>query len=165
MNYKEWMSNIQSSGNLCSSYCDKVNGALSKKNIVDVVLDSNGVSFLMEMQSKGFELPYDVILGEFGNYINGKYVAEFKNEKGNGYKSCIYCCYEYDINVTTTLVSILGCNSDVYIRDNSVVRLYLDKNCKVRIHCPSSSLCMVEYWKGAEVEVIGNYDRVELIEN
>lgn len=165
MNYREWMKNIQSSGNLCTEYCDKANTAINKKQLVDLVCDANGANFLQEMQSKGFELPYSVIHKEFSPYINGKYISEHKNDKGNGYTSCIYCGFVNDINVATTIVSLLNCTCDIRIKDNHVCRLYVDKNCKIRVSCPESSRCLIEYWEGAQVEVVGNYDRVELVEN
>lgn len=166
MLFKDWINEVIESGNLCSHYTEKVQDAASKKRLMDLVLDANGVSYLQEMQAKGMGLAYETILTEFKSYINGRYIAEFKNEKENGYSSSIFCCYfESDtIEVTTTLVSLLGCKSKVKIANNDFVRIYADKNCELDIICPSSSRCIVEYWHGAKISVIDNSDKVELIE-
>ena len=81
MKFKEWLNKVIETGNLCSSYKDKALDAKSKKALIDLCLDSNGVSYLMEMESKGISLSYETILSEFKSYLNGRYIAEYKNEK------------------------------------------------------------------------------------
>lgn len=154
MSFNEWIKKVIETGNLCGGYTDKVHEAKSKKKLMDVCLDSNGASWLPEMQAKGMPLPYETILKEFGSYINGRYKAEFKNEKGHGYTSSIYCCYaEDECLIDTTLTTMLCCNTDVYIRENDFVKIYADKNCELHISCPDSSRCIVEYWEGAKIVV------------
>ena len=154
MDFKTWINKVIESGNLCGEYKDKVDDAKSKKQILDIVLDANGSSFLQEMQAKGMPLPYETINNEFRSYINGRYKAEFKNDKGNGYSSSLYCCYaEDELLIDTTLTTMLGCNTDVYIRNNDFVKIYADKNCELHISCPESSRCIVEYWDGARIFV------------
>lgn len=168
MRFKEWINEIIKSGLLCSSYTDKVEEAKSKTRLLDIVLDANGSSWLPEMDSKGMPLPYETILREFKPYINGKYVGRYYKHGGKiVYTSSIYCCFSdsSNINIETTLTTILGCKSNIMVKENDFVKLYVDKNCEITINCPLSSRCIVEYWKGAKIEVNGNYDRVELIEN
>lgn len=154
MDFNTWINKVIESGNLCVEYKEKVDNAKSKLELVRCVLDANGSSFLQEMQAVGFQLPYDVICNIFRSYINGRYKAEFKNEKGNGYTSSIYCCYaEDELLIDTTLTTMLGCNTDVYIRPNDFVKIYADKNCELHISCPDSSRCIVEYWDGARIFV------------
>lgn len=165
MLFRDWINEVISSGNLCSHYTEKVQDAASKKRLMQLVLDANGINFLQEMQNKGKGLPYEIILNEFKNYINGKYIAEFKNEKGNGYTSSIYCCY-FDsdtINVNTTLVSLLGCKSKVNIAENDFVRICVDRNCEIIVNCPLNSRCIIEYWGDAKIQIKGNVEKVELI--
>lgn len=166
MKYNEWISNIKNNGLLCDIYTQKVDKALSKKQIMDIVLDANGASYLMQMQSKGYPLPYETIIKEFGSYINGRYKAEYKNDKGNGYTSSMYCCYtdESFIELDTTQTILLGCNTVLYVKDNSIAQVYADKNCDIIIYCPKSSRLIVDYWKGAKIKVIENEERVTLKE-
>lgn len=154
MSFFMWINKVIQSGNLCADYEDKVRDSKSRKQLLDIVLDANGVSYLQEMQAKGMPLPYEIIHKEFGSYINGRYKAEFKNEKGHGYTSSIYCCYaEDECLIDTTLTTMLGCNTDVYIRENDFVKIYADSNCELHISCPISSRCIVEYWDGAKIIV------------
>ena len=166
MKTTEWLQDIANKGLLCGNYTDKVNEAKSKKQLMQIVLDANGVNFLMEMQEKGMPLPYETITTEFGAYINGRYIAEYKNEKGNGYTSCLYCCHDKDnIFVDTTLCSVLGYTGRIVIAKNNFAKIYLDKNCDVQIELQDGARCIVEYWKGAKVEVLNMRDKVQLIEN
>ena len=164
MDFENWISNIIESGNLCSGYTDKVLKAQSKLQIVRTVLDANGCSWLQEMDKKGMPLPYSVILSEFKNYINGNYIAEFRNERGSGYSSAIYCCFSDGnrIDVTTTLLTMLGCGSGVelHIAENNFCHIYLDRNCDVKIFCPESARVIVDMWDGATCSVHGNKEKV-----
>lgn len=166
-NFKEWVSLLKKNGLLCDMYSEKVDNAKSKLELVRCCLDANGVNFLQEMQSEGFALPYEIINKLFRAYINGRYIAEYNNGKGNGYTSCIYCCFdESDIEIKTTLTTVLGCTCDVWVGKNDFVKIYADKNCKLMIHCNETSRCIVEYWDGAIVEVdapLGG--KVELIKH
>lgn len=162
MKYSDWIRKVIQTGNLCGNYTDKVNNAKSKKQVLDIVLDANGVNFLIEMQEKGMPLPYETIVKEFGNFINGKYIAEFRNKKGNGYTSCIYCCCEEsDITIKTTLTCIMGGSHYINIQENDFVKIYADKNTDLVITCPDSSRCIVETW--GRVCVNGGNGRTEVI--
>lgn len=164
MDFNTWINTVIKTGNLCEDYKVKVDDAKSKLQLMQVVLDANGSSFLQEMQAKGMPLSYETINKDFRSYINGRYKAEFKNEKGNGYTSSIYCCYaEDELLIDTTLTTMLGCNTDVYIRPNDFVKIYADKNCELHISCPVSSRCIVDYWDGAHVVV--HKGNVELIKH
>lgn len=166
MKTKLWLEDIIEKGLLCGNYTDKVNDAKSKKMLFDLCCDANGCSYLCEMQAKGMPLPYEVITKEFGSYINSRYIAEYKNEKGNGYTSCMYCCYDGDtINVDTTICTVLGYAGVINVVKNNYAYIVLDKNCDVKISLEDGAKAKVEYWKGAKVEVLGNYERVNLIEN
>lgn len=164
MDFENWISNIIESGNLCSGYTDKVLKAQSKLQIVRNVLDANGCSWLQEMDKKGMPLPYSVILSEFKNYINGNYIAEFRNERGSGYSSAIYCCFSDGnrIDVTTTLLTMLGCGGgiELHIAENNFCHIYLDRNCDVKIFCPESARVIVDMWEGAKCSVHGNKEKV-----
>lgn len=153
-------------GLLCGVYTDKVNDAKSKKQLIDICFDANGINFLCEMQEKGMPLPYETICREFAPFINGRYVAEYRNEKGHGYTSKLYCCYdEPEIVVDTTVCAILGYKGTIVVEKNNYAKIYIDKNCDVKIKLSEYAKANVEYWKGAKVEVLGNYERIKLTEN
>lgn len=167
MEFNEWLNTCIKTGNLCNEYKDKALSARSKMDLIRLCFDANGIYYLQEMQSKGLGLPYEVICSKFKSYIDGRYIAEYLNKKGNSYTSSLYCCFSDSdyIDIQTTITSILGCKSSIRVRENDFVRIYVDKNCELEINCPQSSRCIVEYWKGAKIVVNGNHEKVELIEH
>lgn len=163
MKFSEWINKVMESGHLCAEYTDKVHEARSKRALMDVCLDSNGSKFLQEMDAKGLMLPYETIMKEFGAYINARYVAEYEGKNGGHYNSCIYCCYDEDeCLVETTCVTMLGCKTNVRLKENSYVFIYADKNCDLTIHVPNSSHCKVEYWGEAKISIVGCDNNVKL---
>lgn len=155
MKVLDWLNGIISSGDLCKEYADKVEMSKSKKALMDVVLDSNGSTWLCEMAKRGNALPYEYITQEFGSFINGRYVGEFKKEDGKGYTSSLYCCYSFpDLMLDTTITTLLGCETKITIRQNDFVKIVLDTNCDVDIYCPISSRCIIECFGNAKADVL-----------
>ena len=166
MKFIHWLRAIIEDGFICDNYVGKLDNVVCKREIMDIVLDANGVSFLLDMEEAGHGLPYDTVVKEFGGYINGRYKAEFKKKNKNGYSSKIYCCYteSSEIEIDTTATVLLGCNNDIRIKPNDYVKLYVDCNCDININCPKSSQCIVEFSKGALIGVSRNEPNVKLVE-
>ena len=148
MKVHEWIKKMVDAGFTCDAYTGKLNSSVSKKDIIDVCLDANGITFLCDMQAKGFPLPYENILREYGAYINGRYKAEF-----DGYSSSMYCCYFEGDNVVvdTTQALFLGCNVTIKIKRNAYVKLYVDRNCDIKVECGDNAKCIIVYWTGAKI--------------
>lgn len=151
--FQEWFADIVENGLICEEYKNKIFKRRSKLNIIQTVLDANGVSFLQEMNEKGFGLPYEVIMKQFKSYINGRYKAEFSKGDRIFYTSCLYCCYNESVQVDTTATVLLGCKCDVNIKDWDFVKLYVDTNCDITINCPENARCLVESWGNAKISV------------
>lgn len=163
MTFSEWINKVIDSGNLCAEYTVKVKSAKSKRALMDICLDSNGSKFLQEMDSKGFMLPYETIMKEFGSFINGRYVAEYEGRNRAKYTSVLYCCYDESLcEVETTIITLLGCNTTLKLKENSYTFVYADKNCNLVIDCPQSARCKVERWGGATIDVIGCESNVDI---
>lgn len=164
MKFNEWLNSVIGAGLLCGNYRDKALNAQSKINLMNIVLDANGASYLCETQSKGFALPYETITKEFKSYINGRYIAEYKNDKGNGYTSTIYCCYcdSDDVHIKTTSTTFLGCKTTIHIKPYDFVQIYADSNCELKIICPESSRVKLDYWGNAKITFNDNCGRIDL---
>ena len=158
--FEQWIERIVSCDDLCASYYDKVNKSVSNKALMDIVTDANGMSFLPQMEAKGTPLPYEVITKRFGSFINGRYTAKHETSKGKYYTSSIYCCFQGNINAETTLLTLLGCDCSVLVKDNHIIQIYCDKNTELEICCPSTSKAIVHYW-GKEPEYSGNVELVK----
>lgn len=148
MKVHDWIKKMVEMGFTCDAYTSKLNSSVSKKDIMDICLDANGITFLCDMESKGFPLPYEVILNEYGAYINGRYKAIL-----NGYTSSMYCCYSDDnkVEVDTTQVLFMGCNTTIRIKDNDYVMVFADRNCVINVECGNNAKCIIAYWQGAKI--------------
>lgn len=162
MNYRDWIDDIICEGLLCDEYATKVQQAKSKKQVVDIVLDANGVSYLQEMMSKGHALPYDVIRSDFSAYLNGRYVSVHKNgQNGREYTGSVYFEQEHDLIVHTTITSLLNCTCNVIVPDNHIALLYADGNCTIHVICMGKAKCKVYYW--GDAKVTSDNDNVKII--
>lgn len=164
----DWFALLNKNNLLCSEYNKKAINAKSKKQLMDLILDSNGISYLQEMDSKGCGLPYEFICTQFAPYINGRYIAEYGNTN-KSYTSALYCCFDEDtIIVDTTLCSVLGYTGRIVVAKNNFAKIYLDKNCNVTIELEDGAKAIVEYWKGSTIaHNLGdaNNKRLQLIEH
>lgn len=150
MDIREWFDNIIDSGNLCEEYTTKYHESSSKKQLVDLALGGRGITYLCEMKDKGYGAPYEMLTRQFAPYINGKYV--FTSEGEHPYTSVIYVSYNGEIEVRTTALTLLGCEATIHIHDYTCVHLFVDGGSKIKIICPRTSKCYVDYWNGATFE-------------
>lgn len=165
MTFKDWINNLISVGLLCGDYTSRVNSALSKKQLADIGLDANGISYLCRMAQKGYPLPYDTLLHEFENFINGNYIYESKpNDRRYTYTTEMYVDFGGTIDITTTAIALLGCKARLNVCGNSLVNIHVDKNCEIEVNCSPSSRCRVFLYGDAEVKILNNVDNVKLIE-
>lgn len=165
MTFREWINNLMSVGLLCEDYTDRVNSALSRKQIADIGLDANGISYICRMAQKGYPLPYETLLKEFKNFINGKYIYESKpNDRGYSYKTEMYVCCSDSIDVRTTSIALLDCKTKLNLKEYAVVNIHVDKNCEIEINCPLSARCRVYLYGDAKVNILNNAEKVKLIE-
>lgn len=128
--------------NLCKEYTDKLNRAGSKKAMLDLALDANGLSWTAEAIAKG-ELSVDTIANDFKPFLNGRYIRV-----ANGYSSALYCDIDSEITITTTCALIVDYKGTIRI-DRPIAELYLansdvtilaNKGCKVNVYLYNSSV-------------------------
>lgn len=163
--FTDWLNELEERELLCEDYSSRIAKAKSKKQLVDLGLDANGISYLCEMQQKGCALPYETILSEFKNFINGNYIFESEpSNDGVTYTCELYCCYHSDdhVDVRTTAVTFLGCVVRLILTPNSVSKIYLDTNSSVEIVCPPSAKSKVYLYGDAKARVVGCSKNVEL---
>lgn len=111
----------KSKPNLCKEYAAKLDKAGSKKAMIDLALDANGMPWVAESVAKG-DLPIDVVANDFKPFLNGKYTRI-----GNGFTSRIYCQPPEDsIKIETTATLIIGFKGKVIV--DRPCRLYLCKS-------------------------------------
>lgn len=106
---------------LCKEYTEKLDKAGSKKAMIDLALDANGMQWTAEAVAKG-ELSPATISNDFKPFLNGNFTRI-----GNGFTSQIYCQPpEDEIKITTTATLIIGFKGKVIV--DRPCRLYLCKS-------------------------------------
>lgn len=115
---------------LCDEYKAAWNSVKSRKDLVDLALDANGVEFMAKSVAEGWGLSKEYILDNFGDYVNEGYVRD----KG-GYTSKLYVDYGGDIFAPATLNLLVGCNTSVLVPEGSVCKIYVCGKTYVRVNC------------------------------
>ena len=117
---------------LCKEYTEMVDKAGSKKALLDIALDPNGIEYVCKAVCKGY-LDADYISEAFAPFNNGRYV------KNVGYTSSMYCQPTTELLETkTTATLIIGYRGRVVIPH--ICELYLC-NSEVSIEGEGTALC------------------------
>lgn len=105
---------------LCEEYTDKWTSAKSKKQLIDIALDANGLSFVANAVAKGY-LTAEYICEAFAPFNNGKYVRD-----KDGYTSALYCGEDTnEISATETALLVIDFVGDIYIPENRICEIHL----------------------------------------
>lgn len=117
---------------LCEEYTDKWTAAKSKKALIDIALDANGLSYVATAVAKGYGLTAEYICSEFAPFNNGKYIRH-----KDGYTSVLYCSCGKDgdlaaFDATTTALLAIDFIGTITIPKNRICEMHL-VNCKCYI--------------------------------
>ena len=117
---------------LCEEYTDKWTAAKSKKQLLDVALDANGLSFVANAVAKGY-LSAEYICEAFAPFNNGKYVRD-----KDGYTSAMYVsdgkenCVA-DITAKTTTLLVVDFIGTIFIPKNRICEIHIvNSKCYVK---------------------------------
>lgn len=105
---------------VCEEYKKTWDNCASKKELIDLVLDSNGVEFLADAITFGWGCSQGFLLKEFSDFINGKY-----QRKKDGYTSELYVEPHDKIELRSTLTVIAGGRASVIVPPNFFGRVYV----------------------------------------
>lgn len=138
---------------LCKEYRDKWDRAKSKKDLIDIALDANGIEYMAEMLSGEWGLTPEYICEEFAEYINGAYTRG-----KDGYKTAMYVKYEGEIIASCTAYLIVSCDVDIKIPENCVCRIFVCADSNVIVDCEGD--CEVYYYgRRTQIsEILGSGD-------
>lgn len=152
---KQFKNNAIAKG-LCENYTDMWADNKSKKQLFELACDSNAIEYMAKSLSEGWGLSPDFISDKFKAYINGKYICEYKNAKGNGYTSAMLCQYSKELFlVNTTLLCVLECETTLDIAPFHVCKIYIAGNSIIDIKIPESSQAYI-YVYGGEPMITGD---------
>lgn len=105
---------------LCGEYKMEWDACTSKKELIDLVLDSNGVEFLADAITFGWGCSQEFLLKEFSGFINGKY-----QRKKDGYTSELYVHHNDMVVLRSTITLVVGGETDIIIPDDFIGNLYI----------------------------------------
>lgn len=142
---------------LCSVYAQKWDKVQNIEQLLRLGLDANGCSYFIESIVDGFGISEEIVFKLAQGYINGKFIFNFRNERDNGYDTELYVFHEGDINLRTSNLVVLGCESKIIIKPYCVSNIYVsekdyskitfDKKESKRVH----PMVEVHVYKGNEV--------------
>lgn len=147
------------SQNLCSEYLSKWNDRLSRKQLVDLALDSKGADYVCDAIAKGWGVSPEFISTKLSAYINGKYISQ-----KDGYDSALYCCYKGNIIANTTIIILIDCDVEIDIPENHICKIYCSSKCDIVVmgHGDCFFIC---YGNDEDVTIeysgLGKYKRVQ----
>lgn len=147
---KRYRENAQLHG-MCSEYSLIWDSCMNKKQIMDMALGCKALDFLCDSIGKGWGISPERISSQFSSFINGKYTSFQK-----GYDSEMYCRYEGEITLRTTVLGLIECRCTIVVPKNSVCRIFITKNSDITVKGEGRCVCVC-YGTEDEIKVnIGN---------
>lgn len=141
---------------LCAVYTDKWSDDKSKRELFELACDANSVDYMAKSLWEGWGLSPSYISDKFKAYINGKYICEYKNDKGRSYTSAMLCEFEEEtFEVATTLLCVLSSKTSLYIKPNSLCKIYIAGESYIDINIGANSRAYI-YVYGPEPFITGD---------
>lgn len=141
---------------LCENYTEMWSDEKSKRQLFELACDANSVEYMAKSLSEGWGLSPEFISDKFKAYINGKYICEYKNDKGHGYTSAMLCDFEGEsFEVNTTLLCVLSSKTGLHIKPNHLCKIYVSGESYIDLKLGENSRCYL-YVYGGEPMIIGD---------
>jgi hypothetical protein len=102
---------------LCTNYTKKWESAESKKELLDIALDANGMPYVCKCVAEGWGITPEYIAQSFKGYLNGRYI-----HSGNGYTSAIYVG-DGNVGIVSTAAILIDCKG--VVSSNRMCELYI----------------------------------------
>lgn len=130
---------------LCGVYKTRWDEARSFKDLFDLSLDSNGITYLADGIAFGWGLTSDYITETFGEYVNG-YVSHQK-----GYTSQMFVRPPKGtvLDMRSTLNLIVDYDGVVYVPRHMVCRIYVTGDYHICVKCDGK--CEVTIYEGNNI--------------
>lgn len=145
MDVKAFIEYLLQSNLICDRYRSTVENTHSKAGLFEIFSDANGCEFICSKISPQRPVDYAAVEKYFSNHINGKRIVTHVTPDGK-YTSKIFCNYNGAIVGDTTLLTLLGCNARIEVRENFIFQIYCDCGTVCEIVCPEGSRAVCVYW-------------------
>lgn len=136
---------------LCGKYKGKWDGCNSKRELVKMALDSNGIEFMADSIAFGWGLGRSYLMGEFGEFMNGFYQCH-----EDGYMSEMYVGAHGVMEVRSTLLLLAYCDGlEVDVPEHTVCRIYVCGGSRVKVE--NKGRCEIyEYGEDNGIDYVGH---------
>lgn len=121
----------------------------SRKEVFELIGGPKSADYLLKAIAEGWGPSTDDIESIFRPYLNGGMTIVNKLDDGRKMRAQVWC--RADVVSAPDPVRwlvLLGCRGDVYVSDWQVVKVFLDANSSVRLHCAPNSIVYVENYGG-----------------
>ena len=105
---------------LCAQYAEKIAGARSKKSLVDIALDANGVEWMAQSIAEGWGLDPHFIAEHFAAFNNARYVWR----RGELSAAMFVLPQLREIDINTTQALLVGFKGIARIPENTICAIY-----------------------------------------
>lgn len=132
----------------CKSGAEAFSRCKSRKDVFELIGSPQAADFFLKSVAEGWGPTPEDVENVFRPYLNGGMTIVNKIEDRK-VRAQVWCKSDI-VSITDSVrwLILVGCRGDVHIRDWQVVKIFLDKNCSVRIHCAANSIVYVENYGG-----------------
>lgn len=132
----------------CEQGAEAFSRCKSRKDVFELIGRPESVDFFLKSIADGWGPTPEDVENVFRPYLNGGMTIVNKIDDRK-VRSQVWCKADsVSIPDSVRWLVLVGCRGDVYISDWQVVKIFLDRNCSVRIHCASNSIVFVENYGG-----------------
>lgn len=148
---------------ICSKYSELIRNANTDNDIIDISLEVQPLEVITASVDTAWGLDSEYCINRFHPFLNGNYVLS-KHHKG--YSSEMFIRYNGDINLRTTVLSVISSNTDIYVQDNDVCMIYIGgKNNLNTIHIGKNARCHIYvYHSSCEVVTQGDTSHTKIFD-
>lgn len=140
----------------CKDGLEAFSRCRSRKDIFELVGSPEATDYFLKSIAEGWGPEPEDVEKVFRPYLNGGLTVV--NKIGDRkVRSQVWCRSDnVSINDAVRWLILVGCRGDVYISDWQVVKIFVDANSSISLHCSPNSIVYVENYGGEIRNVEGD---------
>lgn len=146
---------------VCRKYGTMLANARGRSEVMSIASCGDGMQFMTERMSHDMSMDYEKLSIELSPHVNGNRIFTHGNNDDDSYTSEMYIGYTGEVTSRTTLLALWGCDITVNIPEYRYVRLFCDRNTRIRLSCDKNAHAVCVYY--GEIPDISGEGYVKLI--
>ena len=132
----------------CEEGAEAFSRCKSRKDVFELLGGPMATDYFLQSIAEGWGPAPEDMESVFRPYLNGGLTITTKTDERK-IRSQVWCRADaVTVPDAVRRLVLLGCRGDVYINDWQVVKIFLDANSSVRVHCRPNSIVYVESYGG-----------------